>query len=78
MKYKFNKRQTNNNLDVKIRNYIIRNMSSFRYLELIIQSNRKIDNDVMHRIQAGWIKWRNALRVICDCKTFNKIKGKFY
>ena len=32
----------------------------------------------MHIIQAGWMKWRNTLRVICDCKIPNKLKEKFY
>ena len=44
----------------------------------IIQQNGEIDNDVNHRIQVGWYKWRKATGVICDRKVPNKIKGKFY
>ena len=78
MECKFNKRQTNNNLEVKIGEHIIPKVSSFRYLGSIIQSNGEIDGDVTHRIQAGWMKWRNASGVICDRKIPNKLKGKFY
>ena len=78
MECKFNKRQTNNNLEVKIGEHIIPKVSSFKYLGSIIQSNGEIDGDVIHRIQAGWMKWRNASGFICDRKIPNKLKGKFY
>ena len=50
IKCKFNKRQTNNNLEVKIEEYIIPKVLSFKYLRLIIQSNGEIDGDVIYRI----------------------------
>ena len=50
MEYKFKKRQTNDNLKVKIGEHIILKVLSFRYLKSIIQSNGKIDRDVIHRI----------------------------
>ena len=78
MKCKFNKRQTNDNLEVKIGEHIIPKVSSFRYLGSIIQSNGEIDRDVTHMIQAGWMKWRNVSGVICDRKISNKLKWKFY
>ena len=78
MEYKFNKRQTNNNLKVKIREHIIPKVLNFKYLISIIQSNGEIDGDLIHRIQVGWMKWRNVLGVICNRKIPNKLKGKFY
>ncbi|KAG2638086.1 hypothetical protein PVAP13_2NG570220 [Panicum virgatum] len=37
-----------------------------------------IDDDVSHRIKAGWMKWRQASGVLCDKKVPQKLKGKFY
>ena len=56
MKCKFNKRQINNNLKVKIGEQIISNVSSFRYIESIVRNNGEIDSDVTHMIQARWMK----------------------
>jgi hypothetical protein len=38
----------------------------------------QIDEDVRHRISAGWLKWRQASGVLCDKKVPQKLKGKFY
>ena len=32
----------------------------------IISKNGEIDEDVEHRIKAGWLKWRLAFGVLCD------------
>ena len=64
--------------EVKIGQDVILNVSSFKYLESIIQGDREIDGDVIHRFQVGWVKWRNASGVICDHKIPVKLKGKFY
>nr|XP_043616061.1 uncharacterized protein LOC122587978 [Erigeron canadensis] len=37
-----------------------------------------IDEDVTHRIQAGWMKWIAASGVMCDKRIPLKLKGKFY
>jgi hypothetical protein len=31
---------------------------TFRYLGSMLQSEGEIDEDVSHRIRAGWVKWR--------------------
>ncbi|KAM3237471.1 hypothetical protein P3L10_012500 [Capsicum annuum] len=38
----------------------------------------EIDEDVSHRIGAGWMKWKLASGVLCDKKVPPKLKGKFY
>ncbi|KAF3612549.1 Bifunctional D-cysteine desulfhydrase/1-aminocyclopropane-1-carboxylate deaminase, mitochondrial [Capsicum annuum] len=38
----------------------------------------EIDEDVTHRIWAGWLKWRLASGVLCDKKVLLNLKGKFY
>jgi hypothetical protein len=50
----------------------------FQYLESMLQSDGEIDEDVSHRIRAGWVKWRQAYDILCDKMVPNKLKGKFY
>ncbi|KAI8559570.1 hypothetical protein RHMOL_Rhmol04G0184900 [Rhododendron molle] len=50
----------------------------FRYLGLIISIDEEITDDVTHRIQVGWLKWRSATGVLCDKRVPTKLKGKFY
>ncbi|PKA63279.1 ubiquitin-protein ligase E3 C [Apostasia shenzhenica] len=64
--------------DVTIGDQIVKKSERFRYLGSIIQNDGEIDNDVISRIQAGWVKWRNASDVLSDRKISSKIKGKFY
>ncbi|KAG2657909.1 hypothetical protein PVAP13_1KG160105 [Panicum virgatum] len=42
------------------------------------QVNGDIDEDVRHRISAGWLKWRQASGVLCDKMVPQKLKGRFY
>lgn len=37
---------------------------TFRYLGSMLQRDGDIDEDVSHRIKAGWMKWRQASRVM--------------
>jgi len=52
--------------------------SHFKYLGSIIQKDGEINSDVNHRIQAGWLKWRSATGVLCDCNIPLWLKEKFY
>jgi hypothetical protein len=45
---------------------------------LILQLDGDIDEDVSHRIKAGWLKWRQASDILCDFKMSLKLKSKFY
>nr|GEU46357.1 hypothetical protein [Tanacetum cinerariifolium] len=49
-----------------------------RYLGSVIHRSGRIDEDVAHRIRAGWMKWRAASGVLCDRRIHLKLKGKFY
>ena len=44
----------------------------------MLQRDGDIDEDVNHRIKAGWMKWRQASGVLCDKRVPQKLKGKFY
>ena len=50
----------------------------FKYLGSVMQSDGGVDEDIKHRIQVGWQKWRAAPGVLCDRKVPLKLKGKFY
>lgn len=50
----------------------------FRYLGSIIQKNGEIDEDVKHRVKAGWMKWKSATGILCDKTIPVRLKGKFY
>ena len=52
--------------------------SHFKYLGSIIQKDWESNSDVNHRIQAGWLKWRSATRVLCDRNIPLWLKEKFY
>ncbi|ONM53905.1 Retrovirus-related Pol polyprotein LINE-1 [Zea mays] len=43
-----------------------------------IERDGDIDEDVSHRIKAGWMKWHQASGVLCDKRVPRKLKGKFY
>ncbi|XP_057550451.1 uncharacterized protein LOC130828482 [Amaranthus tricolor] len=42
----------------------------------VIQSNGEIDEDVTHRVRAGWLKWRAATGVLCDKKFPARLKDQ--
>ena len=51
---------------------------TFRYLGSVLQKDDDIDEDVRHRISAGWLKCRQAYGILCDKRVPQKLKGKFY
>jgi hypothetical protein len=64
--------------DVSLDGRVVPMNDTFRYLRSMLQSEGEIDEDVSHRIRAGWVKWRRASGGLCDKKVPNKLKGKFY
>jgi hypothetical protein len=50
----------------------------FRYLGSMLQKNGDINEDVSHRIKAGWLKWHHSSGILCDPRVPLKLKGKFY
>ncbi|PHU03773.1 Vacuolar protein sorting-associated protein 41 -like protein [Capsicum chinense] len=67
-----------NEVVVKLEAQEVCKRDRFKYLGSVIQSNGEIDEDVSHRIGAGWMKWKLASGVLCDKKVPPKLKGKFY
>jgi hypothetical protein len=57
---------------------VVPKKDTFRYLGSMLQKNGDIDENVSHRIKAGWLKWRQASGALCDPRVPLKLKSKFY
>jgi hypothetical protein len=77
MKYDFSA-TTQKEGNVRLNDQVVPKNDTFRYLGSMLQKNGDIDEDVSHRIKAGWLKWRQASDVLCDPRVPLKLKGKFY
>ena len=44
--------------DVSLDGQVVVQKDNFRYLVSVLQKDGDIDEDVRHRISAGWLKWR--------------------
>jgi hypothetical protein len=64
--------------DVCLGGQVVPKKDTFCYLGSMLQRDGDIDEDVSHRIKAGWMKWRQASGVLCDKRVPQKLKGKFY
>jgi hypothetical protein len=64
--------------DVSLDEQVVPKKDTFRYLGSMLQKEGDIDEDVSHRIKAGWLKWWQAAGVLCDPRVPHKLKGKFY
>ena len=64
--------------DISLEGQVVPRKNTFRYLGSMLQRDGDIDEDVSHRIKAGWMKWRQASGVLCDKRVPQKLKGKFY
>ncbi|KAG2662655.1 hypothetical protein PVAP13_1KG548451 [Panicum virgatum] len=64
--------------DVSLDGQVVVQKDTFRYLGSVLQKDGDIDEDVMHRISAGWLKWRQASGILCDKRVPQKLKDKFY
>jgi hypothetical protein len=64
--------------DVSLDGQVVVQKDTFRYLGSVLQNDGDIDEDVRHRISAGWLKWRQASGILCDKRVPQKLKGKLY
>ena len=78
MKYEFDTSREGDQEAVTMLGHEVPKKDAFRYLRSILQKEGGIDEDVSHRIRAGWMKWRSASRFLCDRKIPLRLKGKFY
>jgi hypothetical protein len=61
--------------DVRFHGQVVPKKDTFRYLGSMLQKNGDIDEDVSHRIKAGWLKWCQASSVLCDPRVPLKLKA---
>ncbi|GJT07060.1 hypothetical protein Tco_0841522 [Tanacetum coccineum] len=78
MRCNFNMNHNDQNEEIRIGDHILEPKESFRYLGSVMHKSERIEDDVTHRIQVGWLKWRAATGILCDKKVPLKLKGKFY
>jgi hypothetical protein len=64
--------------DVRLDGQVVPKKDTFHYLGSMLQKDGDIDEDLSHKIKAGWLKWRQAFSVLCDPRVPLKLKGKFY
>jgi hypothetical protein len=64
--------------NVRLDGQVVPKKDTFRYLGSMLQKNGDTDEDVSHRIKAGWLKWRQDSGVLCDPRVSLKLKVKFY
>ena len=64
--------------DISLEGQVVPKKDTFRYLGSMLQRDGNIDEDVSHRIKAGWMKWHQASGVQCDERVPQKLKDKFY
>ena len=62
---------------ISLEGQVVSRNDTFRYLGSMLQRDGDIDEDISHRIKAGWMKWRQASGVLCDKRVPQKLKGKF-
>ena len=52
--------------DINLEGQVVPRKDTFQYLGSMLQRDGDIDEDVSHKIKAGWMKWRQASGVLCD------------
>ena len=61
-------------IGIRLDGQVVVQKDTFRYLGSVLQKDGDIDEDVRHRISAGWLKWRQASGILCDKRVPQKLK----
>jgi len=64
--------------EVTMGGVVVPRVEKFKYLGSIVEGRGDIDEDISHRIRAGWKKYKKASEVLCDKKISLRLKGRVY
>ena len=64
--------------EVSLDGQVVPQKDTFQYLDSMPQKDGGIDEAVNHRIEVGWMKWRQASSILSDKRVPQKLKGKFF
>ncbi|XP_070045225.1 uncharacterized protein [Nicotiana tomentosiformis] len=78
IKFKFSNATHKDEVEVRLDTQVIRKRETFKYLGVVIQSNKEIDEDITHCIGTWWMKSKLASSVLCNKNVPPRLKGKFY
>ena len=57
---------------------VVPRVEKFKYLGSIVEERGDIDEDISHRIRAGWQKWKKVSGVLCNKKIHFRLKWRVY
>ena len=60
--------------DISLDGQVVVQKDTFRYLGSVLQKDGDIDEDVRHRISAGWLKLHQVSGILCDKEGATKAK----
>ncbi|GKB67323.1 retrovirus-related pol polyprotein LINE-1, partial [Tanacetum coccineum] len=74
MRCNFNKNDDHNE-EIRIGDHILEPNESFRYLGSVMHKSGRIEDDVTHRIQVGWVAIRPAMLYGSECWPLTKVQA---